>query len=215
MDTDMTATLTIPKADPAEVAAAIYDGVGRGADEIFPDVVSAELEEAWAAGPLKALERANAALLPEPVELPPTSTDYTATIEFDRSPDEIFAAIADVGQWWLGDVTGEADRVGAEFTYRYQDLHDSRQRVTEFVPGRRVVWDVVDSELSFVSEPDPWTGTRIVFDLEPSGEGTRLTFTHEGLTPEKECYDACSAGWDHFVIGSLQRFVEDGAGVPL
>ncbi|WP_158862072.1 SRPBCC family protein [Leifsonia sp. AG29] len=141
--------------------------------------------------------------------------DYTATIELGRSPDDVFAAIADVGDWWLGEVTGQADRVGAEFTYRYQDIHASTQRVTEFLPGRRIVWDVVDSDLSFVSEPDPWTGTRIVFDLQPSGGGTRLTFTHQGLTPAKECYGACSAGWDHFVIGSLRQFVEAGVGVPL
>lgn len=144
-----------------------------------------------------------------------TTTDYTTTIDLDRSPGDVSAAIADVGRWWLGDVSGQAERVGDEFTYRYRDLHDSTQRVTVFEQGRRIVWDVIDSELGFVDEPDPWTGTRIVFDLQPSGDGTRLTFTHEGLTPAKECYDACSAGWDHFVVGSLRRFVETGAGVPL
>ena len=217
MDTDMTASLTIPKTAPTEVAAAIFDGVGRGAEEIFPDALSAELEDGWAAGPLKALERANAALLPSG-GLPAAEadrTDYTTTVEFAQSPDDVFAAIACVGDWWLGDVTGAADRVGAEFTYRYQDLHDSTQRVTEFDQGRRIVWDVTDSALSFVDEPDPWTGSRIVFDLQPSGDGTRLVFTHEGLTPEKECYDACSAGWDHFVVGSLRRFVESGVGVAM
>ncbi|GAA4158193.1 hypothetical protein [Leifsonia shinshuensis] len=64
-----------------------------------------------------------------------TATDYTTTIDLDRSPDDVTAAIADVGRWWLGDVTGAADRVGAEFTYRYRDLHDSTQRVTEFEPA--------------------------------------------------------------------------------
>jgi hypothetical protein len=218
MDTEMTAALTIPKTAPAEVAAAIYDGVDRGEEEIFPDVLSAELQEGWVASPLKALERANAALLsPQPAG-PPTPTDrtdYTATIELDRSPNDVFAAIADVGHWWLGDVAGEADHVDAEFSYRYQDLHDSTQRVTVFEPGRRIVWDVLDSSLSFVAEPQPWTGSRIVFDLEPSNEGTRLTFTHKGLTPAKQCYDACSAGWDHFVLGSLRQFAENGVGVPM
>lgn len=217
IDTDMTAALTIPKTDAADVAAAIYDGVARGAEEIFPDALSAQFADGWAAGPLKELERANAGLLPQPAE-PSTGTDnldYTTTLEFDRGPDEVFAAIADVSRWWLGEVTGEADHVGAEFTYRYQDLHESRQRVSEFVPGRRAVWDVIDSDLSFVSEADPWTGTRVVFDLEPSNGGTRLTFTHEGLTPQKECYAACSAGWDHFVLASLRQLVLEGVGVPL
>jgi NAD(P)-dependent dehydrogenase (short-subunit alcohol dehydrogenase family) len=63
MDTDMTSALDIPKSAPSVVAAAIYDGLARGADEIFPDPVSVQFEQGWNNGQLKAFERANAALL--------------------------------------------------------------------------------------------------------------------------------------------------------
>jgi short-subunit dehydrogenase len=62
-DTDMVRALDIPKASAQSVAQAIFDAVGRGEEDIFPDPVSAALADAWHAGPAKALERQSAALL--------------------------------------------------------------------------------------------------------------------------------------------------------
>lgn len=62
-DTEMSRDLDVPKASPASVARAIFDGVAAGEEEIFPDPMSASLAPSWAAGSIKALERQNAALL--------------------------------------------------------------------------------------------------------------------------------------------------------
>jgi len=62
-DTDMSRDLDVPKASPASVAQAIFDGVAAGDEEIFPDPLSAMLAPSWADGSVKALERQNAALL--------------------------------------------------------------------------------------------------------------------------------------------------------
>ena len=61
-DTDMTRSLDIPKASPASVARAIFDGVENGEEDIFPDPMSALLADGWRDGVAKALERQNAAL---------------------------------------------------------------------------------------------------------------------------------------------------------
>jgi NAD(P)-dependent dehydrogenase (short-subunit alcohol dehydrogenase family) len=63
VDTDMVRALDIPKASPQSVAQGIFDGVGKGEEDIFPDPLSATLADGWHAGPAKALERQNAALL--------------------------------------------------------------------------------------------------------------------------------------------------------
>lgn len=64
LDTDMSRSLEIPKAAPADVAAAVYDAVAAGEEEIFPDPMSAAFfADSWAAGPIKKLERENSALL--------------------------------------------------------------------------------------------------------------------------------------------------------
>jgi NAD(P)-dependent dehydrogenase (short-subunit alcohol dehydrogenase family) len=67
VDTDMVRDLDIPKTPPRSVAQGIFDGIEAGEEDIFPDPLSATLADAWQAGPDKALERQNAALLqPQP-----------------------------------------------------------------------------------------------------------------------------------------------------
>ncbi|MGW0246637.1 SDR family NAD(P)-dependent oxidoreductase [Nocardia goodfellowii] len=69
VDTDMNRGLDIPKVSPQSVARAILDGVESGAEEIFPDPVSAAIAESWRSGAAKTLERQNSALLqPAPVQ---------------------------------------------------------------------------------------------------------------------------------------------------
>ena len=55
--------------------------------------------------------------------------------------------------------------VGDVWTYRYKDIHYSKQRITEFVPGKRVAWHVFDGRLDFTEDKTEWTGTDIAFDI--------------------------------------------------
>jgi NAD(P)-dependent dehydrogenase (short-subunit alcohol dehydrogenase family) len=69
VDTDMSRGLEVPKASPGSVARAIFDGVEKGEEEIFPDPMSASMAESWRSGAAKALERQYAALVAaEPVK---------------------------------------------------------------------------------------------------------------------------------------------------
>jgi NAD(P)-dependent dehydrogenase (short-subunit alcohol dehydrogenase family) len=65
-DTDMTRGFEIPKATPQSVAQAIFDGVDNGEEDIFPDPMSQTLADSWRSGAVKALERDNAAFVPQP-----------------------------------------------------------------------------------------------------------------------------------------------------
>jgi hypothetical protein len=133
--------------------------------------------------------------------------NYTTTFTVDQSPAEVFAAINDVRGWWSGDIEGSTDKLGAEFTYRYKDMHRSTQRITELVPGKRVAWHVTASQLNFAKDVAEWTGTDIIFDIARIGDKTELRFTHRGLVPEIECFDSCSDAWSFYVNGSLRTFI--------
>jgi NAD(P)-dependent dehydrogenase (short-subunit alcohol dehydrogenase family) len=61
-DTDMTRGFDIPKASARSVARAIFDGVEREDEEIFPDPASESVAEGWRGGVLKELERQFAAI---------------------------------------------------------------------------------------------------------------------------------------------------------
>jgi NAD(P)-dependent dehydrogenase (short-subunit alcohol dehydrogenase family) len=57
VDTDMTRGLEIPKASPESVARAIFDGIEKGEEDIFPDPMAAPIAEGWRSGVPKVLER--------------------------------------------------------------------------------------------------------------------------------------------------------------
>jgi hypothetical protein len=138
------------------------------------------------------------------------------TIEFtaDCTPMEAYAAILDVRGWWSGQIDGPTDELGGEFTYRYEDMHRSRQRITALEPGRRVAWHVVDAWLKFVADKDEWTGTDITFDIEPAGSATRVVFRHVGLAEEVECFEQCSSAWRFYIGSSLPELISGGVGRP-
>jgi len=140
--------------------------------------------------------------------------DFTLTFSVDQTPQEAFEAINDVRGWWSGNIDGATDELGSEFTYRFGKVHFSKQKLTELVPGKRVVWLVVDSDLGFVEDTHEWTGTRVIFDLARKGDMTEVRLTHEGLVPSMECYGGCSAGWTTYFSGSLRSLIATGKGRP-
>jgi hypothetical protein len=138
------------------------------------------------------------------------TTSLTSTITVDQTPQEAFAAINNVRGWWSGEIEGSTDTLGSEFTYRYGDLHYSKQRITELVPDKKVVWLVVDSYLSFVEDKTEWNGTEITFEISKKGDKTEVRFTHLGLVPGHECFTACSDAWGSYITGSLRRLIATG-----
>jgi hypothetical protein len=69
VDTDMTRSVDFAKASPESVAAAIFDGLENGEEDIFPDPMSQSIAEGWRNGVAKGLERQVAAFVPESVAL--------------------------------------------------------------------------------------------------------------------------------------------------
>jgi NAD(P)-dependent dehydrogenase (short-subunit alcohol dehydrogenase family) len=63
VDTDMSRDFNVPKASPESVARAIFDGVEKGDEDIFPDPMSGSMAESWRSGAVKAVERQFATLV--------------------------------------------------------------------------------------------------------------------------------------------------------
>ena len=126
---------------------------------------------------------------------------------------QAFDSINKVTAWWTENLVGESAGLNDEFVVQFGDVHFSRQKIVEMIPGKKVVWLITESRLNFVADKQEWTGTRIIFEvLEENGQ-TMIRFTHEGLVPQVECYDACSGAWSQY-MGSLQQLINTGRGEP-
>jgi hypothetical protein len=140
--------------------------------------------------------------------------DLTITLLVDQSRDEAFDAIKNVRGWWSEGLEGSTENLGDEFTYRHKELHESKQKLVERVPAERLVWLVLDANLSFTSNTAEWKGTYLRFDISRKAKKTEVRFTHIGLRPEHECFDACSRGWGFYVGKSLRALIASGKGEP-
>ncbi len=140
-----------------------------------------------------------------------SQNDYTSEFVVSENAEAVYDTIVNVRSWWGGEIEGEAARVGDVFTYRFEDMHFTRQRVSELVPGRKVAWHVEDGEIKFVADKSEWNGTDIMFDIVHEGSGSKVRITHRGLVPQKECFEACSGGWNHYFGSSLKAVIERSA----
>jgi Activator of Hsp90 ATPase homolog 1-like protein len=142
------------------------------------------------------------------------STSFSTAFSVDKTTEAAFDAINDVRTWWAGEIEGTTDTLGAEFTYRYSDVHYCKMRITELVPAQKVAWLVLDSYLSFVEDKTEWTGTTINFEISELEGRTQVRFVHAGLVPEYECYDGCSSAWSSLVNHSLRNLISTGDAGP-
>ncbi|MFT3912070.1 MAG: SRPBCC domain-containing protein [Ferruginibacter sp.] len=139
---------------------------------------------------------------------------FSTTISVDQSPEAVFNAVTNVRGWWSEEVTGNTAKLNDEFNYHYQDVHRCKMRLIEVIPGKKVVWLVLDNYFSFTKDQTEWTGDKIIFEITQQDTKTQLRFTHEGLVPEYECYSACYNGWTQYIEHSLFDLITTGKGKP-
>jgi hypothetical protein len=139
--------------------------------------------------------------------------NYRATIEVVKSPEDVFEIItSDVSKWWGGkDLKGNTTNEGDEFIVFHPGAHYSKQKLIEVISQSKVVWLVTESTLEWIEkDKSEWTNTKMIFELTPNGDTTVLSFTHEGLVPEKECYQRVGQDWTIVIKQWLFNYISSG-----
>lgn len=142
------------------------------------------------------------------------SKSFNATITVNKSPLETFNAISNFRGWWSEEIEGNTDKVNDTFFYHYKDIHLCKMKLIEAVPGKKLVYQVMDNEFNFVKDKSEWVGTKLIFDITTNENTTVVHFTHDGLVPEYECYQVCNDAWSGYINNSLKNFIETGKGSP-
>ncbi len=144
---------------------------------------------------------------------------YATTIEVAQSPEEVFNHINNVSKWWSmsageaksgqeSEFEGLSTKLNDEFIIRSGDRHYSKQKLIEVIPNEKVVWLVTESKLNWLEKnKSEWTNMKMIFEITEKSDKTTLTFTHEGLVPEQECYGMCTKAWDMFIKERLFNFI--------
>lgn len=141
-------------------------------------------------------------------------TSFSTSFLTDKSPEMVFQAITNFRAWWSEEIEGRSDLLNETFYYHYKDVHLCKLKMTTFIPNQRLVYDVLDNHFSFTKDPREWKGTKLLFDISSEGGKTKVTFTHQGLTPDEECYDICHESWENYILNSLSNLINHGTGKP-
>jgi hypothetical protein len=140
---------------------------------------------------------------------------FSTTIEVGKSPQEVFKCLTEVANWWSKDFEGSSKLLNDEFIIHHPHQHYSKQKLVEVIPDKRIVWLVAESTLYWLkTDKHEWTNTKMIFEISTVNGKTIVHFSHEGLTPEKECYVMCEKGWNMIIRDWLFHFITSGTLSP-
>ncbi len=127
----------------------------------------------------------------------------------NSSPDAVFDVLTTIdglAGWWTTDTVGEAACVGGVVKFRFGPPGGFDMLVRELVPGKAVLWEVVDG-------PPEWIGTEVSFEVQQVEDFTIVLFEHRGWAEPVEFMHHCSTKWATFLL-SLKELLETGSGAP-
>jgi hypothetical protein len=141
-----------------------------------------------------------------------TNQNFQYSFTTSKNTSEVFAHLINPKNWWVGlfgeTREGHSEKLNDEFSFRAGDgVHYSNQKLIELVAHKKIVWLVTESNLSFLKNTNEWAETKICFDIQKVGDKTKITFTHEGLIPQIECYGGCSSAWTQY-LQNLQEHLK-------
>lgn len=148
------------------------------------------------------------------------TNDFKMVLNVPVSKEKLYNAIhtqEGVRNWWtnFAEISEEIGGI-SEFNFPAAGFYVITEN-EELLQYEEVVWKVIESrhpEASGFEDLEDWVGTNIRFEIESlSDNECRLHFTHEGLTPQLECFNACENGWMHY-LDSLKNYAVHGKGAP-
>ena len=139
--------------------------------------------------------------------------DFSYILTVKATAKEAMKKIARVNLWWAKNFKGKASKLNDKFSVYFGDTYVNF-RISEVIPGKKIIWLVTDCNLHWIKDKKEWKNTEVVWTLTQKGGKTQIDFVHKGVTPESECYASCKPGWTHHLKDSLLKLINEGKGFP-
>lgn len=150
---------------------------------------------------------------PDNSELKMKKQDYSTSIMVNAAAQDAFKSINNVSGWWTENLEGSSQKLNNEFTVRFGETFVT-VKITELIPGGKIVWDVMDCNKPWLKNKKEWVGTKISFEISEKDGKANIRFSHLGLVPAFECFDVCSNAWGQYIQQSLLSLINTGKGRP-
>lgn len=121
---------------------------------------------------------------------------------------QVFAAVSDpehLINWWPLLCEGHPE-LGAQYRLYFGPKYDWLGEVIRIVPNSTF-------HIGMKRSDDDWEGTRFGFDLVPSGNSTKLSFSHIGWKENNAHYRHSSFCWA-MLLNGLKNYLEKGDIIP-
>jgi DNA-binding transcriptional ArsR family regulator/uncharacterized protein YndB with AHSA1/START domain len=165
--------------------------------------------------------------LKKALEDPMGKPEFVYTTYIQTTPERLWQALTDPAftqRYWNTAFTTDW-AVGSPMTWDNHGvvIEHPEQVVLESDPYRRLsyTWHSFTPELAkrfgwdeeFRSRLAGEQRSKITFDIEPAGQGVKLTVVHDGFEPGSTVADMVSTGWPQ-VVSSLKTLLETGDPLP-
>lgn len=147
------------------------------------------------------------------------SENYQKSIIVEAQASEAYRALTSgYSQWWT-QCDGEFSKLGDRITFRFPpQVSYWTFEAKKLVADQYVELECVEAHHIILEKPDAskteWLGTTLHFKIVTAGNQVKIHLTHEGLSPQLDCFEICEAGWDHFFLNSLKKYLNTGVGEP-
>lgn len=149
-----------------------------------------------------------------------TTEHYQKSITVNATAADVYQALTTgYDHWWTSTQGKKFQKAGDSIKFTFPpNISDWTLQATSLIPDKQVILECIEANHIILDKPgsskEEWLGTTMAWDITANGDTTIIDFTHNGLVPQLDCYEVCSAGWDHFFMDSLQAYLNTGKGKP-